>query len=125
MHINQATSVRLIAADALDMSAARFGATTAAMIGLIGAVIGGLALARSIGRARSATDVGNTAGLRQATVALALGAIGIVLGGLIVATADGGLGTGNGLGGAAVAVVLGLIAVVLGGLARARGRELA
>ena len=51
------------------------------------------------------------------------GLIGMVLGGLVVATADGGLGTGNGIVGGFVALVIGLIATVLGGLALARSRR--
>ena len=56
-------------------------------------------------------------------VALVLGPIGLVLGGLVVATADGGLGTGNGLGGGIVAMMVGLIGMALGGLALARYRR--
>ena len=97
----------------------RIAATAAAVVGLIGAVIGGLALARSAGR----TGTGN--GRRGAIVALVLGPIGLVIGGLVVATADGGLGTGNGLGGAVVAMVVGLIGMALGGLALARSRRIA
>ena len=75
------------------MSPERIAATVAAVVGLIGAVIGGLALARSAGR------IGTGNGRRGAIVALVMGPIGLVIGGLVVATADGGLGTGNGLGG--------------------------
>ena len=75
----------------------RIAASVAAVVGLIGAVIGGLALARSTG------CVGAGNGRRGAIVALVLGPIGLVIGGLVVATADGGLGTGNGLGGGVVA----------------------
>jgi Family of unknown function (DUF6223) len=71
----------------------RIAATVAAVVGLIGAVIGGLALARSAGR------LGIGHGRRGAIVALVMGPIGLVIGDLVVATADGGLGTGNGLGG--------------------------
>jgi hypothetical protein len=49
--------------------------------------------------------------------------VGVVLGAVVLATADGGLGTGNGLGGAVVALVVGLIGMVLGGLALARLRR--
>ncbi|MEU5991501.1 DUF6223 family protein [Spirillospora sp. NPDC047418] len=77
------------AADAYDMSAGRLGAVVAALLALGGVVMGGLALARPAAMA---------------------------LGGLVVATADGGLGTGNGLGGGVVALLLGLVAVVLGTL---------
>ena len=95
----------------------RIAATVAALLGLIGAVSGGLALARSAGR------IGNGNGRRGAIVALVMGPIGLVIGGLVVATADGGLGTGNGLGGGVVAMVVGLIGMALGGLALARARR--
>jgi Family of unknown function (DUF6223) len=95
----------------------RIAATVAAVLGLIGTVIGGLALARSAGR------VGTSDGRRGAIVALVLGPIGLVIGGLVVATADGGLGTGNGLGGGVVAMIVGLLGMALGGLALARARR--
>ena len=69
----------------------RIAATVAAVVGLVGAVIGGLALARSAGR------IGGGNGRRGAIVALVMGPIGFVIGGLVVATADGGVGTGHGL----------------------------
>jgi hypothetical protein len=47
----------------------------------------------------------------------------LLIGGLVVATADGGLGTGNGLAGGVVAMVVGLIGMALGGLALARSRR--
>jgi hypothetical protein len=97
----------------------RIAASTAAVIGLIGAIIGALALARSAGR------VGTGNGRRGAVVALVLAPIGLVVGGLVVATADGGLGTGNGLGGGVVAMMVGLIGTALGGLALARSRRTA
>jgi len=97
----------------------RIAATVAAVVGLIGAVIGGLALARSAGR------IGTGNGRRGAIVALVMGPIGLVIGGLVVATADGGLGTGNGLGGGVVAMVVGLIGMALGGLALVRSRRTA
>lgn len=126
MRINEATSVQqVVVASIFDMSAGRFGAISAALVGLIGIVVSGRALARSTGRTRSDTDVDATDGRGGAIVAMVLGLLGVVVGGLIVATSDGGVGTGNGLGGAVVAMVLGLIAVVLGGLARARRREVA
>ena len=95
----------------------RIAATVAAVVGLIGAVVGGLALARSPGR------IGTGDRRRRAIVALVTGPIGMVIGALVVATADGGLGTGNGLGGAVVAMVVGLIGMALGGLALARSRR--
>ena len=97
----------------------RIMASGAAVTGLIGAVIGGLALARGVGR----IGVGNRR--RGAIVALVLGPIGLVVGGLVVVTADGGLGTGNGLAGGVVAMMVGLIAMALGGLALARSRRTA
>ena len=54
-------------------------ASGAAVTGLIGAVIGGLALARSASR------IGTGSGRRGAIVALVLGPIGFVIGGLVVA----------------------------------------
>jgi hypothetical protein len=97
----------------------RIVASWAAVTGLIGAVIGGLALARSAGR------LGVGSGRRGAIVALVLGPIGLVVGGLVVITADGGLGTGNGLAGGVAAMMVGLIGMALGGLAFARSRRTA
>jgi hypothetical protein len=105
------------AAAAYDLSSGRLGAMVAAVLGLVGVVLGGLALARPAGR------FGTGKGRLGAGVALAAGLTGIVLGGLLVATADGGVGTGNGLAGAVVAMVVGLIATALGGLAMARSRR--
>ncbi|TDD16327.1 DUF6223 family protein [Nonomuraea diastatica] len=95
------------------LSAGRLGAIVAALSGLAGMALGGWALRRPSGRA----------GSRRAVAALAAGLAGMALGGLVVATADGGLGTGNGLGGGIVALVVGLAAAVLGGLARTRSRR--
>jgi hypothetical protein len=99
------------------ITAGRIGAIVAAVVGLIGASIGGLALARA------GSHTGGGTGRRGAIVALVLGPIGLVLGGLVVATADGGLGTGNGLGGGIVAMMVGLIGMTLGALALARSRR--
>lgn len=111
------TSVQPTAASVTDMSAGRLGATTAAVLALIGVIIGGLALARPAGR------FGTGSGRLGAGAALSAGLIGMAIGGLVVATSEGGLGTGNGLGGGIVALVVGLIAVSLGGLALARCRH--
>ena len=111
-------SVQPAAAPVYTMTPERIAASTAALVGVIGAVIGGLALARSVRR------IGNR-GRRGAIVALVLGPIGLVLGGLIVATADGGVGTGNGVAGGVVAMVVALIGMALGGLALARSRRAA
>ena len=107
------------AVSASTITPERIAASMAAVVGLIGAVIGGLALARSASR------IGTGNGRRGAVAALVMGPIGLVIGGLVVATADGGLGTGNGLGGGVVAMVVGLIGMALGGLALARARRTA
>jgi hypothetical protein len=85
--------------------------TAAALLALVGVVVGGLAMARSR--------------RRQAVIAMVLGLIGVIVGGLHGANAAGGLATGNGLAGAVIAVVLGLIGVVLGWLALAAARRTA
>ena len=97
----------------------RVAASTAAMVGLIGAVIGALALARAVGR------IGAGHGRRGAIVALVMGPIGLVVGTLVVATDDGGIGTGNGVAGGIVAIVVGLIGTALGRLALSRSRRVA
>ncbi|MFP3991779.1 DUF6223 family protein [Streptomyces sp. E11-3] len=112
-------SVQQTAASVTTVSAGRIGATSAALLGLLGAVIGGLALARPASR------FGTGNGPLGATVAQTAGLIAMAIGGLVVATADGGLGTGNGLGGAIVALMVGLIAVVLGRVALIRSRRTA
>jgi hypothetical protein len=109
-------SAQPAAATVYTMTPERIAAGTAAVVGLIGAVIGGLALTRSVRR------IGNH-GRRGAIVALGLGPIGLVLGGLVVVTADGGVGTGNGLAGGVVAMVVAVIGIALGGLALARSRR--
>lgn len=110
-------SVQQAAVSAYTMTPGRLGSTLAALLGLIGVVIGGQALARSAGRIRTGP------GRKGAIVALVAGLIGMAVGGLVVATADGGLGTGNGLGGGIVALVVGLIGMVLGGLTLGRSRR--
>ena len=105
------------AVSAYTMTPERTVASSAIVVALISAVIGGLALARSAGR------VGTGNGRRGAIVALVLGPIALVIGGLVVATAGGGLGTGHGLGGGVVAMLVGLIGMTLGGLALARSRR--
>ncbi|RAO00204.1 hypothetical protein GAR05_02174 [Micromonospora saelicesensis] len=105
------------AATALSMSSGRLGASAAVLLGLVGTVIGGLALARPTSR------LGTGSGSLGAVLALAMGLIGMALGGLVVATSDSGIGTGNGRGGAYVALAVGLAGVVLGGLALLRARR--
>ncbi|MEU1597679.1 DUF6223 family protein [Streptomyces sp. NPDC005708] len=104
--------------DSYTLTAARLWATSAALLGLAGAVIGGLALARSVRR------IGNS-GKRGAFVALVSGLIAVLNGALNLAVADGGPGTGNGVVGGALALALGLIAMVLGRLALTRSRRTA
>jgi hypothetical protein len=89
----------------------------AGVVGLIAAINGGRALARSAGRSGAENR------RRRAIAYLVLGPIGLVLGGLVVATADGGVGTGNGLAGGVVAIVVGLTGIALGGLALVRSRR--
>jgi hypothetical protein len=110
-----AAVVRSADVDAYTLTAARLWATSAALLGLIGAIIGGLVLTRSVRR------TGN-GGRRGAIASLASGLVAVVAGTLNLAVADGGPGTGNGVVGGAVAVLLGLIAMVLGGLVLARAR---
>src|SRR5881409_2145077 len=92
----------------------RLWATTAAVLALVGVVIGGLALRRSAGR------IGTGNGRMGVIVALVTGLIAVVNGGLNLAIAKGGPGTGNGVVGGAMALVLGLIAMALAALALAR-----
>ncbi|MET0135586.1 MAG: DUF6223 family protein [Kibdelosporangium sp.] len=101
--------VQPTAVDAYTLTAGRFWSLLAALLGLAGAVIGGLALAR--------------AGTRRAIIALVAGLACVAIGGLVVAAAEGGPGTGYGIVGGYAAIVVGLIATVLGGLALARARR--
>ncbi|KUO14692.1 DUF6223 family protein [Streptomyces dysideae] len=112
-------SLQPAAASVFSLSAGRLGASLAAVLGLIGVVVGVLALVRPAGR----FGTGSGSGRLGTIVPLAAGPIAMGLGGLVVATSDGGIGTGNGLGGAIVALVVGLIALALGGLALARSRR--
>ena len=72
-------SAMLIAAGSTGIGSGRLVPTVAAVVGLIGVVLGGLALARSAGR------IGTGNGRRGAIVALVLGPIGLVIGGLALA----------------------------------------
>jgi hypothetical protein len=108
------TSALLEGCGIVGPDSGRAGGSLAAIVALIGAVIGGLALVRS-GRIGSGTQ--------GATVALAVGPIGMILAAVHLATNTGAIGTGSGRAGAIVALVLGLIGVVLGGLALTRSRR--
>jgi hypothetical protein len=110
-------SVQPEAVGPYTLTADRLWASSAAVLALVGVVIGGLALARSAGR----KGPGN--GRNGAIVALVAGLIAAIIGGLVLATADGGPGTGNGVVGAFAALVLGLIAMAEGGLFLARSRR--
>lgn len=103
---------------AYTLTAGRLWSVVAALLGLAGVVIGGLALARSARR------IGNL-GRRGAIVALAAGLVCTVIGGLVVGAAEGGPGTGYGIVGGYVDLVVGPIAMVLGGLALVRSRRIA
>lgn len=87
------------------------------VVGLIGLIIGWMALARSSGRIGSMR--------LKAIIALLMGLIGIILSSVHLARATGGIGTGSGRLGAIVALALGLIGMILGGLALARYRRIA
>jgi hypothetical protein len=104
-----------VAAGGTGIGSGRLLPTVAAVVGLVGVILGGLALSRSAGR------TGN--GRREAIAAEVAGLISVVVGGLHAANSAGGVGTGNGLAGAIVAVVVGLISMVLGGLTLARSRR--
>jgi hypothetical protein len=110
-------SVLLIAAGDAGIGAGRLVPTVAAVIGLIGVILGGFALARSSRRRARSGQLG-------AIAAEVAGLISVAVGGLHAANSAGGFGTGNGLAGAIVAIVLGLISMVLGGLALVRARRL-
>ncbi|GKQ36063.1 DUF6223 family protein [Streptomyces sp. A012304] len=112
-------SVQPVAASVYTVSLGRVGASLSALVGLLGAVGGGLALARPTGQGH----IGTWARRNGAVAALVAGLVAVTVGGTVAATADGGLGTGNGLGGAYFAMLLGLIAVTLGWLARSRSRR--
>jgi uncharacterized membrane protein len=99
------------------LTARRVWASMAAVLALVGVVIGALALARPVRRVGVAPEPFG------AVLALAAGLIAAVNGGLNLAIANGGPGTGNGVVGAAAALVLGLIAAAVGGLALSRGRR--
>lgn len=110
---NLILSAFLIAAGGLGSG--RLVPTVAALVGLIGVVLGGMALARSSG-------VGSGSGRLWAIAAGVAGLISALLGGLHAANSAGGFGTGNGLAGAIVAIVAGVISTILSGLALTRFR---
>jgi hypothetical protein len=111
MHVRLLSAAPAVGAHTL--TADRIVATAAVVVAVAGAIIGGLALARSAGHR----------GRRRSTIAVLAGIAGTAVGGMVVVTADGGPGTGNGIVGGYMAVVVGLTAALLGGLAQARSRR--
>jgi hypothetical protein len=109
--------VPLTAVGAYELTAGRFWSLVAGGLGLVGVVIGVLALIRSAGSTSPRSRQG------RAAAAIIAGVLGAVIGGLVVASADGGPGTGSGVVGGFMALLIGLIALVLGGLALTRSRR--
>jgi hypothetical protein len=107
------------AADGTGIGSGRLIPGIAAVVGLIGVILGWMAVARSAGR------IGTGDGRGGAIAAGVAGLISVVVGGLHAANSAGGFGTGNGLAGAIVDIVVGLIGMVLAGLALARSRRTA
>lgn len=110
-------------ADAYALTTGRLLSVVAGVAALAGLVIGGLALARSNGRAGGRLGSRLGSGRRWATAALVAGLAGTAGGGLVVAVADGGPGSGSGIVGGVAALVIGLIATALGWLTLARSRR--
>jgi len=100
------------------LTSRRVWATAAGALALVGVLVGGVALVRSVLR------IGN-GGRRGAAVALVAGPVAAVNGALVLALAEGGPGSGNGVVGGAGALVLGLIGMALGALALRRSRRIA
>lgn len=105
-------AVQPAAADSY-LTAGRLWSLVGVLLGLVGVVVGGLALARA------------TAKPTRALVAIVVSLAGAAVGALVVAAADGGPGTGYGIVGGYVALVIGLVGVAVGGLATARSRRAA
>ncbi|MFD5855701.1 DUF6223 family protein [Streptomyces chartreusis] len=104
----RATDALTAAAEGGVIGDGRTGANLALGVGLIGVLIGWLALARVAGRI--STGNARTGGV----AAVAVGLVGTALAVLHLATSSGGPGTGNGMVGAVVAIPLSLIAAALG-----------
>ncbi|MET9343184.1 DUF6223 family protein [Nonomuraea sp. NPDC003804] len=102
---------------AYALTAGRIWSAVAALLGLAGVVIGGLALARSAPRSGAGSK------RNPAIAAVVAGLTCAVIGGLVVAAAEGGPGTGYGIVGGFVDLVVGAIAMTLGGLAVSRSRR--
>jgi hypothetical protein len=109
--------VPLAATGAYALTTGRIWSLVAGGLGLVGVVIGVLALIRSAGSTSPRSRQG------RAAAAIIAGVLGAVIGGLVVASADGGPGTGSGVVGGFLALLIGLIAMVLGGSALTRSRH--
>lgn len=109
--------VQPLAASYTDLSVGRGAATIAALLALLGVAVAMRTLLRA--RRRHHDHPGRGGGL----VATVAGAIAAVLGAVVIATADGGLGTGNGLGGGYVAVLASVLSLGLGGVILVRHRR--
>jgi Na+/proline symporter len=96
----------IVLADSYGLTTARLVATSAALLGLAGVIVGGLTWSRA--------RRGNGFSRRGAVVAAVTGLVATVVGVIGLVVADGGPGTGNGVVGAWAAVVLGPVALVLG-----------
>lgn len=107
MFVRHLLAVQPDAVSSYTLTGGRFWSLVGVALGLVGVVVGGIALSRGGGG--------------KAIAALVLGLSGAIVGGLVVAAADGGPGTGGGIVGGFVALVVGLIGAGLGWLARARG----
>jgi hypothetical protein len=105
------SSAVFVLALAIRLGSGRLVPSVAAIIGLIGAAVGGVALVRS--RRVSTRPAGGS-------VAISFGIVALVIGGLHASKSAGSIGTGNGLAGAYAAMGLGLASMTLGMLTHAR-----
>lgn len=99
------------AAAGYELGVGRTVPTAAAVLGLVGVVLG--LLARS--RARRGSTMRS-----WFIAAIALGVLSVGVGAVHGLNAAGGLNTGNGVAGAVIAVVLGLVGIAISGWALAR-----
>ncbi|XVV07394.1 DUF6223 family protein [Actinosynnema sp. CA-248983] len=97
-------------ADPYAFTAGRTWSLVGAGLGLVGVVIGALALVRRG---------------RWASIAVGAGVVGVGIGTWVVSAAEGGPGTGYGIVGGYIALVIGVVAIALGGLAVARSGRVA
>lgn len=102
----------------LTLTPRRIAASASVIVAFIGATAGALALAR--GRNR---EISTRMARQYPLLAIVSAPIGFFGGALTVATAKGGLGTGNGLAGGVVAMLVGVAGLTLGALAFATSRR--